>query len=360
MTPGAAARYSRERADAGDKEIVVRTMDPLSSSEPITMTRKVVGPETITVGGKNIATTRSVVVTSIAPGVKTVEYADELGIPVKSQTKMGGLDIELIAAGPEVVDGVVGEAPEMMVATFVRPDRKIDRPRKTRSAVYLLTVAEDELPEIPAAGAQRVEKLDAHRARVSVDLGKVESAPAAEADDAQYRASTAILNTEDVAVQKLAKRATAKAGEDKAERAEAIRRYVYKFIKDKNLNTAFATASEVAGTKAGDCTEHGVLTAALLRVDGIPSRVMVGMIYADQFAGSSGIFGYHMWTQALLEVDGQKKWVDLDATLPDSTPFDATHIALGISSLGDDQAMASMIGVATMLGRVKIVVESVE
>src|SRR6185436_3363757 len=124
-----------DRVTSGDKEIIVRTMDPLSSSDPIKITRKIVGPEAVTVEGKEFQTTKSVVETSIAKGVKTTEYNDEKGIPVKTATQMGGLDVVLVAAGPEVAGAAAGEAPEMMVATFVRPDRTIDHARKTKSAV---------------------------------------------------------------------------------------------------------------------------------------------------------------------------------------------------------------------------------
>ena len=90
----------------------------------------------------------------------------------------------------------------------------------------------------------------------------------------------------------------------------------------------------VEGARAaeGDCTEHATLLCAMLRADGIPARVGSGLIYADRFAGEEEIFGYHMWTQALLEIDGQERWVDLDPTLP-SRAFDATHIAVATSSL---------------------------
>jgi len=47
-------------------------------------------------------------------------------------------------------------------------------------------------------------------------------------------------------------------------------------MKNKNFETAFAPASEVAQTLAGDCTEHGVLVAAMCRAVGVPARVVVG------------------------------------------------------------------------------------
>src|SRR5690606_5201760 len=95
--------------------------------------------------------------------------------------------------------------------------------------------------------------------------------------------------------------------------AEKLRRFVHSYISNKSLDVGLASASEVCRTREGDCTEHATLLAAALRFAGIPSRVVSGLIYAEEFAGRSRIFGYHMWTQALLPDDaGAMRWVDLD------------------------------------------------
>lgn len=121
----------------------------------------------------------------------------------------------------------------------------------------------------------------------------------------------------------------------------------------------FASASETARSAVGDCTEHGVLLAAMLRADHIPSRVASGLVYVDHLVGAKGAFGYHLWTQALLTVDGKERWVDLDATLDDRRVFDATHIALALSDLSDADTMTSMVSIVPMLGRLKIEVVDV-
>ena len=98
----------------------------------------------------------------------------------------------------------------------------------------------------------------------------------------------------------------------------------------------------------------------MLRADGIPSRVVSGLIFADSFAGSEGIFAYHMWAEGLFDLDGKKCWIDLDATLPPATPFDATHIALIVSSLADDQVQNPLVAMVPLLGRLSIKVEKAE
>ncbi|MEM8757769.1 MAG: transglutaminase-like domain-containing protein, partial [Planctomycetota bacterium] len=148
---------------------------------------------------------------------------------------------------------------------------------------------------------------------------------------------------------------------DPRTRARLLRRFVYRYVNAKSLGVGFGSASEVARTRAGDCTEHAVLLAALLRADGIPSRVVSGLIYAERFEGRDDILGYHMWTQAwLTSDDGEPGWFDFDATLGGDRPTDATHIALDISTLDDGEAVNSMLRLTPMIGRLNVSVESFE
>ena len=155
------------------------------------------------------------------------------------------------------------------------------------------------------------------------------------------------------------KRATSQAGDDKGARAETMRKFVEKYVKAKDLDVGFASASEVARTRHGDCTEHGVLLAAMLRADGIPARVVSGLVYVET-GEAGGIFGYHMWAQALLEKAGKPTWVDLDGTLPGPRPFDATHVALGMSALAEGEEAQSLASILPLMGRLSIKVESAE
>src|SRR5205085_10073789 len=89
--------------------------------------------------------------------------------------------------------------------------------------------------------------------------------------------------------------------------ATLLEKSVHDLIREKNFSQAFATAAETAKSREGDCTEHAVLLAAMLRASDIPARVAIGLVYVEQLKG----FGYHMWTEAYL--DG--RWIPLDATL---------------------------------------------
>jgi transglutaminase-like putative cysteine protease len=70
-------------------------------------------------------------------------------------------------------------------------------------------------------------------------------------------------------------------------------------------------ASVVARRRKGDCSEHAVLTAALARMQGIPARVMIGVVLVSDDR-NHGAFG-HAWAEVL--EDG--KWKVADAALFD-------------------------------------------
>jgi hypothetical protein len=127
--------------------------------------------------------------------------------------------------------------------------------------------------------------------------------------------------------------------------------FVGRYIAKKDLSVGYATAAEVLETRQGDCTEHAVLLAALLRAQGIPSRVVAGLVWCDQFSGEREVFGWHLWTQALL--DG--RWIDLDATLPPGGPgFHPGHVAMAATALADPAADASWTTLVGALGNLRI------
>lgn len=364
LTPAAAASYVRQRLAAGADRIEVRTLEatgglsPLEALKPVVLTRTGLTRTPVEAMGKTVEATRCVTESSAQPGIPSTEWLDDNAVPIRLETALGAIRLVMSAADKTAATARV-TAPELMVSTFVTPDRPIRAPRETRRAVYTLTIADGKLPEIPPTGVQRVDRLDDRTARITVDLASPVAAALADAARAEYTEPSMMIGSADERVRSLTERATADAGDDRAARAEAIRRFVHGFIDAKGLDVGFAGAAEVARTRAGDCTEHAALLAAMLRADGTPARVAAGLIYADRFAGERDIFGYHMWTQALLRGgDGKETWVDLDATLRD--PMDATHIALAVSPLTDGQVQDVFVSLATILGRLAIKVESAE
>jgi hypothetical protein len=367
MTPGAAERYSREQMKAGAKEIVVKTMDIQMGPQIVTSTRTGFEPATLDIAGEKLdAIKTKVTLDTGGQKINSTEYIDSDGNLLRSVTSMGGMGgLEVIMTKTTKADatGKVGAAaiPEIMVSTFVKPDKTIKRARETTFGDYTLRVKAGELPKLPDTGAQRVTVLDKQSARLAISSETFAEAPADETAAKKFLASSAMLDTKDAEIRRFVDKALKGMNDATAtDKALRLRTVVHDHIRAKNLGVGMATASETVRTREGDCSEHGVLLSAALRVAGIPARVATGLIYADEFLGGKDIFGYHMWSQALLpNAEGKPAWIDLDATLRDDRTFDATHITIAVTSLDDTEGMQSLLGIAGLMGNLEIEVNEV-
>ncbi len=364
LPPAAMHRKYMAHRSAGDKafDLVTLQPGPIGGLIATTMTYSDIQPATLTLAGKETKVIKSKVATQLAgTKVTSTEYTDEQGELLRSDTQFFAIPmITSACTKEEALQDAQG--PEMLDSMIVVPDRKIDHARTTTRAVYLVSIKEGELPALPATGSQSVELLAPGKARVTIETSFPGSPTDAELKS-EFRAELAtgtIVNAQDDRVVALRDRALQGFTGNDEQKAERLRRAVHAHITRKNMSVGFATASEVVRTCEGDCTEHGVLLAALLRSAGIPSRAASGLIYADTLGGNKGGFGYHMWTQALVEHAGAKRWIDLDATLPDSMPYDATHIALVVSPLSDEEAAGVLMAIGPVLGRLSVGVESVK
>ncbi|KAF0159750.1 MAG: transglutaminase domain-containing protein [Syntrophaceae bacterium] len=120
---------------------------------------------------------------------------------------------------------------------------------------------------------------------------------------------------------------------------QKIVQWVYRSIEKKPI-LSVPNALEILNNKQGDCNEHAVLTAALLRAAGIPAQIETGLAYLN------GRFYYHAWNLAYI---GQ--WVTADAVF-NQIPTDVTHIRLARGE-GDEQL--NLLGV---MGKIKLEVTS--
>jgi transglutaminase-like putative cysteine protease len=183
-----------------------------------------------------------------------------------------------------------------------------------------------------------------------VDLEAPVRATKEELIDEKYLGASAICDGTDNAVIAVATEALVALPVDASVNAKALalRSKIHEYIDEKNMSTAFGSASQTARSKEGDCSEHAVLLCGVLRAAGIPSRGVMGMVYVPSIGGPNGVFGWHMWSQAL--IDG--KWVDLDATL--KTPYSVGHIATITSSLSDEDFGAEMAGIIATIGNLEV------
>jgi len=349
LTPAQLQAELARRVNSNSKKFELRGLDPLLGLEPVVISWQLEAREAqIAAAGQTISTSRWRQEQSHSPGIATIINLDAEGLMRRSATSMLGLELVAVQAERDEVLRIEG-APELMARTFIYPSRTIERPRQLRRAVYKLTLDEGQLPGLPSIGYQR-SKNKRRYSILTVELGSSQPKQN-DLDLAPYLRSTPYLDFEHDSLRLLHQQALDEAPAKPLARAQQLRRFVAEFVAEKNLDSLLATATEVAASHSGDCTEHAVLLAALLRADGIPARVVTGLIYVDSFVGQRDLFGYHMWTQGLID----DRWVDLDATLSGDQPFDAAHIAFTVSALADEaSAMRDMAAIVPAMGSLQV------
>ncbi len=103
--------------------------------------------------------------------------------------------------------------------------------------------------------------------------------------------------------------------------AKKIGRWVNeKLVKDYGASSDRAT--DVLKTMKGDCTEHSLLTVALLRAAGIPARRVDGVVYLMNEDQVPALY-WHEWVEAFVG-----EWTQLDPTFGQDVA-DATHFKVG-------------------------------
>jgi len=342
LPPGAASMYIEKRLAAGARDLTYRTVDLLagaSGPEPVAFSWSVGARTTAESLGRKVEATALTPRTTDGVNADAVRLVDELGAVIEAKVTSGGIRLGLKLTTESAARSGV-KAPELFASLTVPLASPVPRARTSTRAVYLLTASPTwtGAASVASTSVQTVERAGERAWRVTVDL----NAPAAalDADEAliaECSRPSVLVSSEDDGVKALAAKATAGAGGRSAlQRAELLRRAVWRHMKGSTLGVGFAAAAEVARTGSGDCTEYAVLLTAMLRADGVPSRVAAGLVYAERVETVRHVMAYHMWTQALLEVDGVRRWVDLDASLGEAASFDAAHLALTTSSLADD------------------------
>jgi hypothetical protein len=154
----------------------------------------------------------------------------------------------------------------------------------------------------------------------------------------QYLKATPTLQVNHPEITSLAKKLSSKST-TVCDKIRSYTDYVARSIQDRNTAT-FSSAVETVRAGFGDCGEHAVLLAALLRASGIPARVVLGLVYMESRQGFYG----HAWVMAY---DGTR-WLFTD---PAHNVFPACYNRIPL--LIDDTGQ-QMIHIIRMLGKIEI------
>ena len=284
---------------------------------------------------------------SLLPGMTIDLYVTREGkIPKTVADFLGSAMITYTVSKEVALEELSGKELDLAVQTLIKV-KPIPGAHDTERVVYEITLTDgDPTSVLPESETQKVEKLDEHRARLTVQRAAApQEFPAADVD-AEYLQPSQFLQSDDSRVIEHAKQAV-QSETNPWKQAVQMEKYVHEHLRKKNFSTALASAGEVAKNMEGDCTEHAVLLAAMLRAMKVPARVAVGLVYIPSRAS----FGGHMWTEVYL--DG--RWIPLDATLGKGG-IGAGHIKLADSSLSENAPapLAIFLPILQAVGKLSI------
>jgi hypothetical protein len=283
-----------------------------------------------------------------------VSWLDEGLQVVRSQVELPGLGkMVLNRADKRVATAAIGpsgKGPNLGLNSLLRLNRRIADPYNTETAVYRITLKDDDDPGTAFAqdGRQKVRNVKGNHFELVIQASRgpqpVDQDPGVAEEFLQ---SCYFINCDDARVKDHARRAVGDA-RDAWVKARRIEHYVHDHMDRKNFTEAFATADEVARTMEGDCTEHAMLAAAMCRAVGVPSRTALGLVYVDD-RRQGPVLGFHMWAEVW--VHGQ--WLPIDATLGQGY-VGATHLKIADHSWHDIQSLTPLLPVLRVLGKLSI------
>ncbi|MDG1897588.1 MAG: transglutaminase-like domain-containing protein [Fuerstiella sp.] len=285
----------------------------------------------------------------LTPGIPDRTDTDATALTVLRQEKMilgGKLTLDAATAS-EALSAATEKSLDLTVKGLVPVNRVFSNNNRT-PLVLVLSVARGFLPTIPEATFQKVELINDSTARVTL-------LPSTDQRQGTLQVSrvrpplppaTHWMPLQDSTLQRMA--VVASAGQtDPRDVCRRVVTFVHSKIQYSPFSTSLSPADEVARTLRGDCTEHAVLLAALMRIRGIPSRVVSGMIHTKQQLGFSG----HTWVEALIG----SEWIPFDSTIG-ATESGATHLKLADSEMPDamNSGISLFLPVLDLAGRAEI------
>lgn len=221
---------------------------------------------------------------------------------------------------------------ELLAGLTVASPYHLPMATRRKTLRYVFESADGTAPALPPTGEQQV-VYRGGRSVVTICARCGTEAPPDPAALARYRAPNAWVQSDHAQLRSLA-RSSAAHGSVRA-RMYRLVRFVQHHMTGNRRSLGYASALQAAETRSGDCTEFAVLLAALARAQGIPTRVVGGLLYSSRFTDQRDVFSPHAWVQAW---DGTR-WTSFDAGVGE---FDSTHIVLAIGD-GDPAGYADLL-----------------
>jgi transglutaminase-like putative cysteine protease len=314
-----------------------------------TLSRALKARETLEIAGVKTAVLKIEETLEGLP-IKRTLWLDEQGSVVKQEEPGPFGIIEAIRSDRATALAALsgGELPaEMYKRSIVRANIRLPRAKPLDRLKLRLTHRNPSLswPEMAGASQRVLEKtekiviLEVHRPQ---NIKKTIFPVALTEQSRPYLEPNAYIQSDDSEIKHLALDLI---GEEKdAFRAALLlERWVAENM-TFDLGLVFAPATEIFKDRRGTCLGYATLLAALARAAGIPSRVVLGYVYA------LGMFGGHAWIEILAGED----WLPLDAAIVNEGAADAARIAFLSSSLAEGPGELGLGAAQQVFGQVDI------
>jgi hypothetical protein len=294
------------------------------------MTRTVLSRESLKLGPREVAALKVEEVLEGLP-VKRTGWLDEKGNLLRQDEPgpFGMIEVWRAEKTEALAAASGGELPqEVYESSIVKTNIRLPRAFPIDSLKLILSHRRPELgwPDLGLTG-QKVVSQKAGEVVLEIRRGNAPSGvtfPAARTEaNRQYLEPNAHIQSDDAEILRLAKEIVG-AERDAFQASLSLERWVAENMKF-DLGIVFAPAAEIIRDRRGTCVGYATLLATLTRAAGIPSRIVMGYVYA------LGMFGGHAWTEVRLG----EEWVPLDAAVVNEGVADAARIAVVASSLAE-------------------------
>jgi len=275
-----------------------------------------------------------------------ISWIDVSGRPL-FEMALGGVLLSGLETGAEakkyLLEAVMNRDETLLAFSLIKTDKPIAHPSQVTCLEAFITGTGDDFT-MPNGTGQICSREDSKvRCRItSAPPGKTGEESSDSRTEGYLSPSYAVpCNDERIAA--LAEDITRNAADDLG-KIEAILQWLLENIEKEPIDVF--TALDVLDGKKAECQGHAYLYTALARSCGIPTRVVSGIVYCEDFEG----FLYHSWTESLIN----GRWTAVDPTTS-QVPADATHI-----KFIEGESMSSLIPLMGMIGKIGVEIVNLE
>ncbi len=284
---------------------------------------------------------------------KQTYWLDSNYEPLRSQMDVPGIGAIILYRTTEALAKQEGVAPHLMpdygLNNLVKLAKPIEGFRDAKAIVYRITVKDDPNPATVFSQDARQRVLSKTGSTIDLEVKALKNQDVTEKPgeaNAEFLKSSFFLDSDSDVIKERAARIV---GDETDAWKKALR--IEKWVRQNmtgDSGVGYVKASQIARDLKGDCRQHGMLTAALCRAAGIPSRTALGLVYVEH-PRHGPFLGFHLWTEVWLK--GQ--WLSLDATLGQGG-IGPGHLKITDHSWSDTQTLAPLLPVVRAMGKIKV------